>query len=180
MRNQSERKQLNRRTGFTLLELLIVLSVSSFLLVIAGAWINKTVQFTAKTNRIQRQHVALQRLASDLRNDIRSAIGMRLENDSLILNHADDRVATYTISGSTLRVNKQYNAKTIYQNHFRLGQGAQLVWDDAELPEFISFYVRQSAPEIVGKSSSKKFYQGGPVFCLRSGPCAITDIKIEK
>jgi hypothetical protein len=61
------------RQGLSILELLLLITVSSMLMSIVGIWLHKLLLFASLQLDRQRDHMNIQRLASELRQDVQMA-----------------------------------------------------------------------------------------------------------
>lgn len=131
-----------RRGGYTLIELVLIISVSTVILGINVGWIHQTMKFAAATKQRQQHHQALTRLAWELRHDVQASQSISMNGASqLVLSSAGGLQTTYTVSGSELLVEKQKTQSTVKRERFALDQDSISVWDSTEMPDWITLRV---------------------------------------
>ena len=122
-----------RHAGYTLIEMLLVLSIISFLSAVSVKWLYESLQFFARTNELQKQHQVLSRLEDSLRKRARDSVSMSRNEQSLTLDYPDGTITIYTIEGQQVFVRTEADSKIVSRDRFDLGQNANAVWDDKEL-----------------------------------------------
>ena len=152
------RIQCKNRQGFSLLELLMVISVTGVLLAVNATWIHQSLSFSATVNQRQRQHQILMRLAGDLRDDVRLSTGMSSPDEKqLELAMPGDVLIRYVISSSAISVEKRHLDNVFFRDSYAVAAGSDVRWDRSELPDWISLIVYRKlveADEIERKPSS--------------------------
>ena len=136
------------RNGYTLIEMIIAMSILMILMAINAKWIHESIKFASKVDDRKRQHLSLDRLDNKLRQDIRQSNSMALENRSLTLTFDDELVVTYSIDGTRITIVKERDSKIVFQDRFELGNRADIQWDSSEMPEWISLVVRDRNPTL--------------------------------
>ncbi len=132
------------RTGFTLIEMVFVVSITGILMMMVVGWIHETMRFSARMTSHQQQHRQLTRLAWNFRTDVRMSQSMSLKvGQRLVLLQTEDRKITYTISGTTIVVERTDGSLT-QQERFPLAFGTQAKWDSGGLPNSIGLIVSRS------------------------------------
>jgi prepilin-type N-terminal cleavage/methylation domain-containing protein len=130
-----------QRQAFSLLELLVVVSLTAVLITITTAWIHQTLSFSSAVRKRQTQHLNCQRLNWQFRDDVRQCQSMQLENNQLQLTQNDGSMIQYTASPALLRVEKRLGDRLIRQEEFAFEPGAIVHWDTSEMPTWISLEV---------------------------------------
>ncbi len=111
---------MNIRRGFTLVEMLAVISVSSVLLVIATGAVHRAMRLEhrwadqADVNRV------LTRLARDFRADVHRCRQASLNEDSLVLTALAGEVVTYEVTATEIIRDAQAPAKGRQREFYRL------------------------------------------------------------
>jgi prepilin-type N-terminal cleavage/methylation domain-containing protein len=132
----------NHRCGYTLIEMLLSITVATVLLGVNVGWIHQTMKFASVTKQRQRQQQSLTRLAWEFRDDVRAGNSIAMVGeDQLVIKSADGGQATYTISGSELLVEKTGDQPMVKRERFELARNATAVWDTSEMPDWISLVV---------------------------------------
>ncbi len=134
----------DKRAGFTLFELLAVMSIGSVLMLLAVAWIGETIKFTSRTNNHRRQHQQLTRLGWNLRTDVRLSQSMAIDNERrLVLQGNDGHRIFYSISGTTIEMEKSGGSQ-VSRERYRLAAGSLIEWDISGMPDSIGLIVSRS------------------------------------
>jgi len=149
-------KRANHRPGYTLLEMMLAITVATVLLGINVGWIHQTMKFSSVTKQRQRQQQSLTRLAWNLRDDVRGCDSISMVGeDQLVLNSDAGLKITYTISGRHMLVEKSGDQLMVQRERYDLGRGATAVWDVAELPAWISLIVYRGGVHLEPSSAEK-------------------------
>ena len=135
--------------GFTLIELMVVITVSAALLTVVTAWLFQVMSFSSSINRKQRHHQSLLRLESDFRDDIHVAksIEEKKSDTSQILKlvMGDHSTVTYEIGP-----NRHVITKRVYEpgateprsfEPYRLSNKSESNWSFDDLPDWIALTV---------------------------------------
>jgi type II secretory pathway pseudopilin PulG len=146
-----------RRSGFTLLEVIVLISVSSLLMTIVGIWLHKLLLFSNTMLERQRDHVGLQRMSAEMRLDVQLARSWSfISPDELELVMVDDSIIRYRLVSepdvTKLEVLYPLASKTT-EDSTKPGQAVQrretyrftpnwkLTWDKAGFPEELTLAV---------------------------------------
>ena len=147
-------KRLNQRHGYSLIELLLTMSVAVVIMMVNIGWIHQTMKFSSVMEQRQQTHQNLTRLAWELRDDVHHSSSLSMDGDDrLVLEQNDGTIATYSISGASLNLEKRREDDTIQRETFVLSPNSQVDWDTSELPDWISLVVAR-APEGIAKRRS--------------------------
>ena len=142
------RTQSKNRSGYSLLELIMVISVSGVLLAVSATWMHQSLAFSATINLRQRQHQNLTRLAGDLRDDVRLSIGMSSPDEKqLELEMPGDILIRYVISPSAISVEKRHVDTVFFRDSYGVAAGSDVRWDRSKLPDWISLIVYRKLVE---------------------------------
>lgn len=137
-------KRHSNKAGFTLIEMVAVISVGGVIMVLAIAWIGETTKFASRIRSHQEQHDQLTRLGWHLRTDVRHSRSMTIEDDGrLVLRQGDDQQTVYSISGTTVEMEKSGGTQTS-RERFSLATGSVIAWDDRGMPDSIGLIVARS------------------------------------
>ena len=135
------------RTGFTMLEMLTVLTAFSLLMVISASWLHYSISFASVTKKRQRYHQNLKRLATELRGDIRQCQQMSLVNPYELKLVVDKKQTTsYKIDGMNVDLVRTDGEVITSRDRFDLGPQSVVRWDKSEMPEWISLLVERCPP----------------------------------
>lgn len=147
--------RMDHRRGFTLLELLIAMSIATVILGINVGWIYHTMKFASVTKQQQQHHQNLTRLAWELRDDVHASKSISMVGeDQLVLTSEGGSQATYTISETEVLVEKRGDQPMVRRERFDLARDSTAVWDTSEMPEFISLIVLRGRETAVFKSEN--------------------------
>lgn len=137
---------LGARRGFSLMELVLVMSVGAVLMVVNVGWLHQSMKYASSIKQRQRHHQSLTRLAWALRDDVRSCDSMSFDGDEqLLLDWIDGAQVRYAISDHSLILEKRKstaaNATVVGREVFKLAPGSTIRWDASEMPEWVSLVV---------------------------------------
>ncbi len=142
------RTQSKNRSGYSLIELIMFISVSGVLLAVNVTWMHQSLTFSSTINQRQGQHQNLTRLAGDLRDDVRLSIGMSSPDEKqLELEMPGDILIRYVISSSAISVEKRYLDTVLFRDSYAVAAGSDIRWDRSELPDWISLIVYRKVVE---------------------------------
>jgi prepilin-type N-terminal cleavage/methylation domain-containing protein len=169
------------RPGYSLMELMMVMSVAAVLMVVNVGWIHQTMKFASSMTQRQRHHQNLTRLAWALRDDVRQSDSMSIDGDKqLLLDWKNGTQLRHTISNTSLVIEKRApevtEAPVIMREVFKLAPGSTIRWDASELPEWISLVVyraNQIAAELPQDGDETRSLETGSVpidFHVRVAP----------
>ena len=129
------------RSGFTLLELLIVISISSAILVLATVVIHQTMKFSSRLKQHRESHLAMNRLANVLRDEVHRARSMEMQDGVLALTGSGEATADFEIQENVVVLTRRAKKKVISQEVFNLRRNVKIVWQTDEMPERIGLAV---------------------------------------
>lgn len=134
------KRPLNR--AFSLIEVTVVMAVSSTLMVIAVGGIHQTIKFGSLVRKRQMFHQNMLRLGDQLRDDIHFGQSLKLDGDKQLVIGAEGvpRV-TYTIESIGVARMTSDEAGITAHDTFPLAPGTTVRWDSSELPKTISLVV---------------------------------------
>jgi prepilin-type N-terminal cleavage/methylation domain-containing protein len=146
-------KRFKIRRGYSLIELLLVMSVAVVIMLVNVGWIHQTMKFSSLMDQRQQHHQNLTRLAWELRDDVHHSNSLAMDGDDrLVLARNDGTSVTYTISAASLDLTRRRD-NTIQRETFGLTSNSQVYWDTSELPDWISLIVARG-PEGLAKRRS--------------------------
>lgn len=107
--NTTQRSTVLPKTGTTLVELIVTLTIASSLFLMATAWIHQSLFLSSKLREVERHHHESMRLSRQFRDDVYFADSAELQDDFGIKLINDDREVRYFIRDSrvTRRVQRQ-------------------------------------------------------------------------
>ena len=145
---------MQKRTGYSLLELLVVISMTGTLMVLATGWIHQTMKFSTKLKNLQGHHQNLTRLARELRDDVRQSDAISLEGETqlLIKSAEGNETRVYEIASNSITLKKLQNGNMVQKETLNLPHQSSARWDSSEMPNWISLIVERD-PTPAGGSS---------------------------
>lgn len=161
----------SRRSGYTLIELMVVMSVSSTLLMVAVGWIHQSMTLASAMRDRQHHHQSLMRLSRQLRDDVHRGNSVAMVGDEqLVITFADGPKLSYTISENGISRKSIDGDGPALQDNFEFFRPVAARWDVSGLPDWISLVVvrepRMSTsidgPEIGGATSSAESVDSRP------------------
>ena len=152
-RRLSHRRQLPE--GFSLIELLFVIAVTTMLMVVCTKWMHQSMKFSSTVRVRTADHQTLDQLGRQFRMDVRNSQSMALAGDTLTLK-TDSGALTYTIEGRTLVAKEPLTGTNVRTAQYRFHQGIEMRWDTDELPASIGLVVerKETRPTTLPESSS--------------------------
>jgi prepilin-type N-terminal cleavage/methylation domain-containing protein len=130
------------RRGYTLIELVVVISMTSVLLVVVVGWLHQSLKFGSSMRERQRNHRSLTELAWQLRDDVRQSESIAVEdNNRLVIKSLGGNTTSYTLSNSKSVVERKENGSSNQQSQFELSDSSVAHWDTSEMPDWISLVV---------------------------------------
>lgn len=137
-------KLSRKRRGYTLIELLFMISIAVILLSVNVGWIHQTMKFSSKMTQRQRHHQNLTRLAWELRDDVRQSQSLAMQDENcLVLRMNDDTNIDYKISGHSIEMERRTGETTIRRERYELSPNSIASWDVSELPDWVSLIVKR-------------------------------------
>ena len=148
----------NRR-AFSLLELMVTMTVASALMAVNVVWLHHSMSFSRQMKNRQQHHQQLTQLSRQLRDDVRSSQKISVKDSELIL-EANGQKITYTISGNSILLEKQLGsaADSVKRERYSFYKHSMAEWDQSELPNWISLVVRRlpETPQPISIDSGAK------------------------
>jgi prepilin-type N-terminal cleavage/methylation domain-containing protein len=141
-------KHEQKLRGFTLMELLIVMSIASVLLLVTIGWIHQSMKYASVIKQRQRNHINLTRLAWALRDDVRECQFMSMADENRLVLTSGETQISYTISDSSLMVEKKFGkeAQPMIREAYELPASSTIDWDTSEMPDWITLVVYRGGP----------------------------------
>ena len=143
------------RRGASLLETMVVVSVSSTLMLIAVGWIHQSFKLSSGLRDRQRQHQSLLRLGRDLRDDAHRAIAVEKNENEEVRFRVEDAETEKGIvilyrrdAGGFVRLTQRVaDNEVLSQERYHLDRGALVRWDTSGLPDRIGLAVLRTRPD---------------------------------
>lgn len=148
------KSQVRCKPGFTILECLIYISVSSFLLTIVAIWLHKILLFSSAQAERQQDRGNFLRLSAALRQDVQFASDWTMDDsDELILQMNNKRrihyrlveephqteIQMWQVDHDPSNGERSLGAETIMRrDYFRFTPQCQLAWEKSEFPQWLS------------------------------------------
>ncbi|MBL8870275.1 MAG: hypothetical protein JNK90_10810 [Planctomycetaceae bacterium] len=96
------------RTGSTLLEMMILISTTSAMLLLIIGFIHRTLAWSSETTRITNELRSSQQLSSIFHRDVQLANQVQVIDDStLVITATDNKVIRYQVQGNSLTRSEQ-------------------------------------------------------------------------
>ena len=135
-------KHAKQQRGYTLIELLLVMSIAVVLMMVNVGWIHQTMKFSSRMDQRQRHHQNLKRLAWELRDDVHQSESLAMDGDNrLVLTQNDGVELTYTISATSVDAERRSNETIIRRETYDLAPNSKVEWETAEVPNWITLIV---------------------------------------
>ena len=154
-------KSFMHRQGVSLVELMIVMSLSSTLLFIAVGWIHQSMSLASALRSRTDHHATLLRLSRQLRDDVHHGESMSMQGDArLIIAMPDDRRVAYTITPTGISRQLTDADQVTAGEQYSLQSPVSARWDASELPDWISLVVDRAEPVPVSPDPLKSLTTG--------------------
>lgn len=171
---------IGKRDGYSLIELMMVISVAAVLMMVNVGWMHQSMKFASSMTQRHRHHQNLTRLGWAFRDDVWQSESISVVDDNrLVLNWQNGTEASYTISDTSLVVEKQEQlaeGPRTKREVFELASGSIIRWETAELPDWISLTVfreNKGAPGVAPDRNQSESLKPNAVpidFHIRVGP----------
>ncbi len=141
-----ERCRSDRRRGSSLVEVMIVISVSATILLTAIGWIHQSFKLARMVKQKQQHHQQLMRLSDQFRQDVRLCRQATSDAEGRWILESDEHgKVIYTAEDALIsRVYQSAETSQTQYEQYPLASGSTLHWDDTELPQWLTLVVRRS------------------------------------
>jgi len=134
-----------RRSGSTLMETMIVLTVASSVVMLAIGWIHQSFRLAGVIRNHDRHHQSVMRLSREFRDDAHVALSATLEGERLRLEMQDEEAVVYTIETESATVRrtrlKLNEEQPLSRESFALQEFSEIKFDGSESPDWVSLTV---------------------------------------
>lgn len=135
------------RRGVSLIETMVAVSVSATILLVAIGWIHQSFKLAKTVKQKQQHHQQLMRLGDQFRQDVRLCQQVSRDDDGRLVLRSDDHGdVVYEVYKAT--VSRTFVSAVTEKKHresYLLTDGSDIVWDDTELPQWITLMIRRSS-----------------------------------
>lgn len=149
----------NPRGAFSLMELMVTLTVASALMGVNVVWLHHSMSFSRQMKNRQQHHQQLTQLSRQLRDDVRCCQKVSVNDNELVLESSGKKI-TYTIAGNSILLEQQLEsaADSVKRERYSFYKHSMAEWDQSELPNWISLVVRRlpETPQPVSIDSDAK------------------------
>jgi prepilin-type N-terminal cleavage/methylation domain-containing protein len=136
--------EVPRKLGYTLLEMITVMALLSFLMSLAGAWIIQTMRFDSAVRQQSNHHATMLRLDQQLRGDIQAGRSMSMiDGDQLIITLDEDRTANYRIDEQRIEYRQLDGERVVRHESFALLSASSARWDTSAMPNSIGLILHR-------------------------------------
>ncbi len=157
---QLPKRRSSGRSGFTLFELLIAMSISTVLLTVNVIWIRQTMKYARVQKVRQESHQTLTRLGWQFRDDVQTCRKAVVDGPKLELSFDEGVTAVYQVNDQGISVQRfSGQDKTAPQSvdSFKLAPNAIAKWQSDELPNWVGLEVKRGNETLpVKKADTKK------------------------
>lgn len=143
--------------GYTLVEIIIVMSIGSVVMLTAVSWIHRSMLLSKQIQSQQDHQSNLIRLAQFFRNDARNAVTATIHSGELVMTLVADQPADspsdtsasqqqvqYHIDGSRIDRTETTASGQLHREQFTLAPGSHVEWLDDDLPGSVTLLVLRS------------------------------------
>ena len=154
---------MKHRSGFTILEMSLILVAFAVLLAVAAKWIHSTYRYTSKTADRREQHLRLTRLGWQLRSDVSAGETIEMNSDeTLSIQSSNGEVVRYSIEGKIVRRLIGQIETDGQTESFDLGSQVRPVWLTDEMPDWVTLAVPRVGAGIPENASFDLRVRVGP------------------
>ena len=134
------------RGGLTLIEMLVVMSVSAVLLSMVGVWTFKLLQFSTHIRQKQDDLYGMNRLEADFRRDVRMANQISMvDHNEIALQYPGDRQIVYRLLNddfsTVIQVQQMIGDRIVRREEYRLSGNCLAAWELSEFPDWVSLVI---------------------------------------
>ena len=136
---------MNRRSGFTMVEIMVTMTIGSALMVLGVGLVHQTLTLST-ASRVRSDHLrSLNRLARQFRADIHRASSCTIESpDQMLLEMPDSRTVTFTADSNIIvRLQPTGDGRT-RRAHYRLSPDAAIKFETVDDPDRARLTVTRS------------------------------------
>lgn len=156
------RRSKSKRSGVSMLEIMVVTSVATTLMAICVGWIHRSMTFASSIQDREQMHQSLLRLSRELRDDVNAATALSTKDaKSLQMEYAEGLAIVYAIDGSALSKTVRRNGEVVKSERFRLTVDSIIGWNFESLPESVSLVVRRPSMQAKAMQASAMQTQVG-------------------
>ena len=153
----------NRR-GSNLIEMIVVITLSSTVMIIAVGWIHQSMKLGSIIRERQRHHQSLMRLSRQLRDDVRSGESMSMSSGTeLVIRQDESKTCSYAIGPNGILFQARRKDEVIQQDFFRTSPSVNIVWETSEMPDWISLVVFRADGRLDDAAAKTTPFDAGPV-----------------
>ena len=136
----------NIKSGFSILETIILMSVASTVMMVAVGWIHQSLKFGSIMDQRTEHHATLMRLARELRDDVHRGESLAMESDSaLLISMSDNRAVRYAIRNNRVVLSDSEAGKIVRNESFQLAERSNVWWDQSEMPQSVVLVVERAS-----------------------------------
>lgn len=144
-REQSCTLAHNRR-GVSLVETMVAVSISATILLVSIGWIHQSFKLAKAVKLKQQHHQQLIRLGDQFRQDVRLCQQASSNADGrLVLQSQQHGEVVYEVETNAVSRTQHLIAdEKTHREKYPLIPGSDILWDETELPQWITLIVRRS------------------------------------
>lgn len=133
---------MRHSNGFTLIEVMVSISVSSVLMVLSMGIVHRVLNLESNSRDQARVSRSLQRLSHDFRNDVHQAVDARQDQESLlILSLADESQITYRVLNEYVLREQVLDESTTQREYYNLPVDAAVSFTELDSPSRLEISV---------------------------------------
>lgn len=144
-----------QRSGISLFELMVVISISTVLLGMTATWIHQTMKFSARIKKRQNDDHQLFQLASRFREHAYSADSAKIENAGELTLSSGKTRWVYQIVDSQINETEYSDGDVVRRQRYELANDLTPIWNATELPHRIGLTVYRQSPHSTINNSAE-------------------------
>ena len=129
------KRRLRSRAGFTLVHQMVFIAIIPVILIAATTWVHESLKMSTRLKHRRESHVAMNLLATQFQNDVRSCKSLKLNTDmnQIELTGHEDQQITFKIDGSDVQKTLTVDGEVAGRENYRLSDEYFAEWDTSEL-----------------------------------------------
>lgn len=134
------------RSGFTMIELMAVLTIGAVVMGISAGWIHQSFSTASLMQERLDHHQSLWRLSRRLRDDVHFGTKISMDGqNTLVIFGQDDNRSTFTIHPGAIKFLNNVDQR-VGQDTFLLSDDSVAKWDTSEMPNWITLVIYRQPP----------------------------------
>ena len=129
MRNR--RKRISERSGFTMIHVMVVISMLPLVLIAATTWVHESIKMSKRFKHRRETNVVLNHFSNQFQNDVHSCKSLKLDSDlsQIELTGHEDQKVVFQIQDGQVNKIVTVGGEVVGREDFRLSNEYFAQWD---------------------------------------------------